>query len=154
MAQALLKMGEEHTRVIYGDASQDVVDLRLGYRSLADASFSQWPPTAVELERAIDLSEEQLMLFTPPLRDATLLTSDDILRRVLADATSESSQMVSMTTDGVEREFQRMASVSLGRPLSHAGSVTNRNEAAALLLLRELMHHWGVAGIALPAAHH
>jgi hypothetical protein len=51
----------------------------------------------------------------------------------------------------IEQVFQRMALVSLGRPMSHVGSVTNRHEAAALLHPRELMHHWGVAGIVLPA---
>ncbi len=152
---ALLEMGEDHTHLIHGigDEPQGMVQLRLGYRSLADTCFSHWPLAPVELERAIELAEDQLMLATPPLRDATVVATDDILRRLLADSGAGSQQRVSMTTGEIERLFQRMASVSLGRPLSDAGSVTNRYEAAALLLLRELMHHWGVAGIALPVVH-
>jgi hypothetical protein len=105
----------------------------------------------MELERAIDLAEDQLMLATPPPRGATLVATDDIVRRLLARSVLESPQMVSMTTEEIEQVLQRMASVSLGHPMSHVGSVTNRHEAAALLLLRELMHHWGIAGIVLPA---
>ena len=93
------------------------------------------------------------MLATPPLRGATLVATDDIVQRLLAGSASRSAQTVS-TTEEVEQAFQRMASVSLGHPLSHVGPVTNRYDAAALLLLRELMHHWGVAGIVLPAVDH
>ncbi|MBN8735414.1 MAG: hypothetical protein J0H27_03995 [Xanthomonadales bacterium] len=151
----LLKMSEDHTQLIYGagDVPQGTAHVHLGYRSLADACISHWPPVPVELERAIDLTEERLMLATPPLRDATVVTNGDIIRRLLAGSVSEPPQMVSMTTEEVEQEFQRLASVSLGRPMGHAGAVANRYDAAALLLLRELMHHWGVAGIVLPAVH-
>ena len=152
---ALLEMSEDHTDLIHGagDEPQGVVQLHLGYRSLADTCFSHWPPAPVELERAIELAKDQLMLATPPLRDATVATTDDIIRRLLDRRVAESRQMASMTTEEIERMFQRMASVSLGRPPSHAEPVANRYDAAALLLLRELMHHWGVAGIVLPAAH-
>lgn len=152
---ALLKMSDDHTHLIYGtvDVPQGAVQVRLGYRSLADACFPRWPPAPVELERGIELTEEQLMLATPPLGSATLVTNDDILRRLLTGSGPEPSQMVSMTTEEVEQDFQRMASVSLGRPLNHAGSAMNRYDAAALLLLRELMHHWRAAGIVLPTIH-
>ncbi len=153
---ALLKMSEDHIHLVHGAGAepQGATQLRLGYRSLADACFSHWPPEPMELERAIDLAEDQLMLAAPPPRGATWVATDDIVRRLLARSVSESAQTVSMTTEEVEQVFQRMASVSLGRPVSHVGSVTNRYDAAALLLLRELMHHWGVAGIVLPAVHH
>lgn len=152
---ALLRMSEDHIHLVHGAGAepQGATQLRLGYRSLADACISHWPPEPIELERAIDLAEDQLMLATPPLRGATLVATDDIVRRLLAGSASRSAQTVS-TTEEVEQVFQRMASVSLGHPLSHVGPVTNRYDAAALLLLRELMHHWGVAGIVLPAVDH
>jgi hypothetical protein len=153
---ALLTLGEHRINIAHGPGAepQAEVELELGYRGLADISFANWPPRSVELERAIDQVEDQLMLVEPPPRGAILVASDDIVRRLLVGSDPQSMQEARVSTEDIEQAFQRMASVSLGGPTSLLGSVTNRYDAAALLLLRELMHHLGFVGLVWSALSH
>lgn len=49
--------------------------------------------------------------------------------------------------EAVERLFDLLASLSLGRPASSAGIPDTPAFAARLLILREFMHHLGFAEI-------
>jgi hypothetical protein len=51
------------------------------------------------------------------------------------------------TVETVEQWFQRLASASLGQPGAMQGLPSGREAAAALLVLREFMHHRGHASI-------
>ena len=53
-----------------------------------------------------------------------------------------------LTLDSVELLFQRLASASLGHPHAMDGMPAGR-EPAAVLLIREVMHHLGYASIAI-----
>lgn len=52
-----------------------------------------------------------------------------------------------LARDDVEAMFQRLASASLGHPGALAGHLSDRDAAAALLMLRECMHHLGYEGV-------
>jgi hypothetical protein len=47
----------------------------------------------------------------------------------------------------MERTFDRLAQVSLGRPASSEGLPASNSFSATLLILREFMHHLQFAGI-------
>jgi GTPase involved in cell partitioning and DNA repair len=106
--------------------------------ALADACFRHDPPTAVELERAIDIVEDALMAAkAPPGAGAGLTTFEPTLRRLpgleLVGAT--------LSRDAVEMLFQQLASIALGMPAPQGSTLTDRVTAAALLIVRESMHH-------------
>ena len=54
-----------------------------------------------------------------------------------------------LTRDAVEALFQRLASRSLGTPVAVAELPLDRDLAAALLILRECMHHLGFDRVSL-----
>ena len=58
----------------------------------------------------------------------------------------------SLTRDGVEALFQRLASRSLGTPVPASELPEGREVAAAALILRECMHHLGFARVVVAGA--
>ena len=70
-----------------------------------------------------------------------LLTGDNRLRAWAASA----GPMVPLET--VEQWFQRLASASLGQPRALDGLPLGAEAAAALLVLREFMHHLGYRSV-------
>ena len=119
------------------------VTLEIGYRSVAETCFRHDPPTPGELELAIDAVEDALMSARASRTDAgPLVTSDDI-RRFLPELPPDGT---ATTLEEVEARFQRLASVSLGHP-TLVNMPLDRESAAALLILRECMHHLGFGAL-------
>ena len=111
----------------------------ISYVSVAETFFRHDPPSLGELESAIDAVEDALMNSGAQRVEAgTLVISDDIQRLLpglLPDVTT--------TIEEVEARFQRLASASLGHPGGLADGPLGSEGAAALLILRECMHHLG-----------
>ncbi len=106
------------------------------------------PATAFELEAAIATIEEKLMPVISSLPEhRSLVTSESVINQIagLASDTNESRLEV---TD-VERLFNRLVDVAYGTPATILGIPESREFAAALLYLRELMHHAGFTYITL-----
>lgn len=127
----------------------------LGVDDIARSLFLHDPPTAIEIEQAIDVVEDALA--------ATGLRHDtrgelSIVDAVLLAPLGLTRDGMHRTRDEVEERFDRLAAAAIGRPDALAGMVLDRAGAAALLLLRECMHHLGyesvrrVAPAALPPA--
>ena len=138
----MLRLEGRHTTLADGIAAEVV--LSVGVRSLADALFRHDPPTPFELEQAIDAVEDALT--ASRLRHAArgdLLTVDP---RLLALPGLQAAG-ARLARDEVEALFQRLASASLGDPGARAGLPPGRDAAAALLILRECMHHLGYDGV-------
>ena len=122
------------------------VALEMGYQSVAETFFRHDPPMPGELESAIDAVEDALMSARAGRTDAgTLVTSDDI-RRFIPGLRPNGA---ATTLEEVEARFQRLASVSLGHPASLADLPMGRESAAALLILRECMHHLGFGRVVI-----
>jgi exopolyphosphatase/pppGpp-phosphohydrolase len=114
--------------------------LKVGARQLVEDVLRHESPTPGELERAIDLVEDALT--DSRLAHANrgeLVTADALLRRVPGLGVSGAS----LQRDAVESLFQRLASRSLGMHISAVELPEGRDFAAALLILRECMHHLG-----------
>lgn len=142
MQPTRLHLGERHTTLARGaDAS---VELAIGPQRLAEEFFRHEPPTPHELERAIDAVEDEVMRARSMRAEGgELVTTDPVLRLF---AVAEAS-VPTLAIDAVERLFQRLASASLGDPSSLRGLPSGREAAAALLILRELMHHLGFSAV-------
>lgn len=117
--------------------SDRTVTLQVGAGALVDAVLRHDPPTAAELERAIDLVEDALTGLRPAPAGAGLETADALLLAL----PGLGPQGGGLTRDAVESLFQRLASRALGAPVPAAELPHGREIAAALLILRECMHH-------------
>jgi exopolyphosphatase/pppGpp-phosphohydrolase len=116
------------------------VTLPIGPVGLARDALRHDPPTPAELERAIDLVEGALTRsrLAQGAR-GELVTTDPVLLAL----PGLDSQGASLTRDGVESLFQGLASRALGMPASTAESLHGPEVAAAIIILRECMHHLG-----------
>lgn len=131
-------------RTTLSDGTSPAVVVAVGVSDIAEPLFRHDPPKPFEMEQAIDLVEDALAATgLRHLARGELLTDDP---RVCA--------LLGLTADGtrlgredVEVLFQRLASTSLGLPGALAGLPSGREAAAALLILRECMHHLGYAAI-------
>lgn len=137
-----LRLDPHRTTLSVPGAAEVVVGT--GVDDLASTVLRHDPPTPAELEQAIDIVEDALM--ATHLAHAVrgeLLTSDALIRSMpgLHDDGSH------LMRDEVEALFQRMASVSLGNPGALGNLPAGNRACAALLLLRECMHHLGYAAV-------
>lgn len=112
--------------------------LALGTARIARDFFHHDPPTAHELERAIDFVEDQLMRLGPPHDAGRPLWSASPALQPWAHVSGPT-----MSLDRVEQWFGQLALAAQGRTTAVDGLPQGRDTAAALLVLRELMHHRG-----------
>jgi exopolyphosphatase/pppGpp-phosphohydrolase len=137
-----LHLGERHTTLARGaDAG---VTLDIGPQRVAEEFFGHELPTPQELERAIDVVEDEVMRARSMHANGGELITTDATLRLFAIA---EANVPTLTIDAVERLFQRLASASLGDPSAMRGLPAGREAAAALLILRELMHHLGFGAV-------
>jgi hypothetical protein len=125
-------------------AQAGTVVVAAGVAGLADTVFRHHPPTPAEMEQAIDIVEDALMATRVAHAARGELETSDPLLQALPGLSDEGSRL---TRDEVEALFQRLASSSLGHPGAAAGLPAGGPSAAALLILRELMHHLGYAAV-------
>lgn len=126
-----------------------VVTLGPSPPALADACFRQDPPRAVDLERAIDVVEDALMAAKAPRSPGVSLTTSEPMLRQLPGLEVAGDML---GRDAIEALFQQLASIALGMPAPDGTKLTDRDTAAALLILRECMHHLNFDTVRIGAA--
>lgn len=131
-----LRMQAQSTTLAFVDGR--VVALPVGPQGLAEAALRHDPPTPVELERAIDLIEDAVAgSRVADVDRGDLATADPFLRALPGLGSSGSV----LGRDAVERLFERLAARAHGMPVAGDELPHGRDIAAALLILRECMHH-------------
>jgi len=139
----------ETTVAAEGGGDEDrVLRLGIGTRRTADDFLARTPPSPAALERAIAAIEdavEQARPLTAGRR--VVLTGDavfaDVARRV---GTSNGH----LTLEAVEQRYQEIANAAMGGVTSSGQAVEwNRQQMATVVILRELMHHLGLAEVAV-----
>lgn len=128
-------------------------EFALGVDALVLRSLHHEPPRPIELESAIDLTEEAVMPLAAQFAgDSTLvLRGLGALLIVSGLAVSGRAQTV-LVLDEVETLFNRLVAVSQGRPTSQETLPTSARFVAALLMLREFMHHLHFTQVTLEAS--
>jgi exopolyphosphatase/pppGpp-phosphohydrolase len=129
----------QQTRLELADGATLTV-LPFGPHSLAEGRFRHDLPTPFELEQAIDVIEEALTATRLPQATRGALVTAAPLLLALPGLDRPGA---SLPRDAVESLFQRLASASLGHPSALAGLANDGEAAAALVILRECMHHLG-----------
>lgn len=140
----LLHIGDEHLVVLtgYGGKPEAVQQLGLGAARIAQDHFRHDPPTSQEIERAIDIAEDEIMRLGKKGGDDATLWSTSPALQAWASVSGPT-----MAIETIEQWFQRLASASMGQPTAMQGLPSGREAAATLLVLREFMHHRGYTSI-------
>jgi exopolyphosphatase/pppGpp-phosphohydrolase len=144
MPITVLHIGEDKTAIAFGtDAEPEaVLVLSIGSNKTAVDFFKHTPPTPEEMETAIMVVEDEVTRARKLLTGhPTLFTKDVSIRELaLIAGVSDQPEMV-LSLEAVERTFDLLASLVLGRPAASAGIPTHPAFATTLLILREFMHH-------------
>lgn len=148
----LLRVGDDATQVWAGQGPQPTVllTLAIGARRTGTGEFRHDPPTPGEMELAIMTVEDAVMPIArqvPP--GATLYTADAGIRQIAHIAGQADAPQMRLPLDDVERVYNLLAAVALGRPASISGVRTDPPFAATLTILREFMHHLGFAAVVI-----
>ncbi|NVO04958.1 MAG: hypothetical protein HXX19_02915 [Rhodoferax sp.] len=100
------------------------------------------------MEHAIQVVEDGVMPLRALVpREAELFGADAALREIarLSGVPADLPQALSL--EAMERTFNRLTAVVEGSPAAHQGLPASNGFAAALLILREFMHHLQFAHI-------
>ncbi len=153
-AVTVLQIGAQQTLIASGTGSETeaTFTLALGSHKTAADLFLHQPPTPAELENAIMVVEDELFRVRALAGSASLLRSDDpALRQIALLAGASDGAELTLSVDAVERLFDALAALVLGRPASSAGIPDDAAFAATMLILREFMHHLQFASIRIMA---
>ena len=140
-----LHIGVDHTTVTAdnGTAAPEAIRLLIGSGKTASDFFKHTPPTPLEMENAIMAVEDEVTRARPLASPhSPLHTGDEAIRAMaLLAGIANREQGMTLTVEVVERLFDSLAAVTLGRPAASSSLPTDTRFAATLLILREFMHH-------------
>lgn len=139
-----LHIGHEYTTVTtvnHGGANLQQ-DLTIGATSTSLAYFRHNPPTAYEMEAAIMAVEDEVIRISPAVNQKSQrVTKDSAIAEIAQLAGLPLQAEFTLPLEAVERMFDRLAAVMMGRPAASEGIPADNVFAARLLILREFMHH-------------
>ena len=150
----LLQIEAQATRVapLPPAAAAGGLSLPVGIDALATRWLRGDPPTPLQIEQAIEAVEDAVMPARARLPAAlALATQDPAVHALAALHTGAPDPVGWLGIDAVEALFERLAARAAGRPAIQDALPVDGRSAARLLILRELLHHWGLPGIALIA---
>lgn len=149
-----LHLQEETIRLQAPHAATVVLPLSLD--DLLAAGLEAFPPGSAALEQAIQLVEDALMPAIPSLRHppAMLLEcADPVLAPLLPATGRDLMAAATLSITDVEDVFDRLTRVAAGVPARSLGVPDQPGFAAALVVVRELLHHIGLPALrVMPAA--
>ena len=127
-------------------------EFELGVEALVRQSLRHEPPRPIELEHAIELTEEAVLPLAAQFAGSAGLTLQGLGASLIARGLDRGGlARTALTLDEVESLFNRLVAVSLGRPASQEALPTDARFFAALLMLREFMHHLHFTQVTLQA---
>lgn len=154
---ALLQLGAQSSSLRIYTSAHDLQEpvvhpLPLGLETLAVQTFRGHWPTEAQLEHGIMLVEDAIMPLAPHLpADSILVTRDpyllDVGQHALGSAGWHPSWggtpgLTTLRRESVETLFHQLAQQSTHATLLHRELPPSAHWAAALLFLREVLHHW------------
>jgi exopolyphosphatase/pppGpp-phosphohydrolase len=149
-----LDLGDRHSTVWSQSDGLRLNDstFPVGLGLLVERCFRHVPPTPIELEHAIEITEELVMPLARRYSGNEALTVTGVGAELVSPAlTAGGIHGNSVTLDELEVLFNRLAAVSEGLPVSNEALPVKRKIFAAVLILREFMHHLGFQSFSLQA---
>ncbi|MBX9817672.1 MAG: hypothetical protein K2X79_06555 [Burkholderiaceae bacterium] len=142
--QTTLQLGTETSTVLCIENGHVVLqqELRLGTASLARQWMRHTPPTQLDIEHAIEQTEDVVMPLAAKLvRTEHLLLSGTGAELIRQGVGAASDAVRNWNLDEVEDLFNRLAMVSQGRPAGQEALPTAPEFYAAIVIVRECLHH-------------
>lgn len=139
-----LHLQEDLIRLQAGQTTN--ISLPLSLSSLLEAGLQRFPPSELALEQAIAATEDALMPWIPALRmdPSEVLESSDPVLALLPGVLAYPPQAIcELDIEEVERAFNQLAQVAAGMPAKNLDIPERADFVAALVVVRELMHHVG-----------
>lgn len=139
-----LHIGAMETVVSIRDAGMAAAPLVMPIGTVKTGSgyFRHGLPSVLEIEHAIEAIEDALSRIQAAVpAGSTLQTADPLIGRIAETAGVAAGPETVLGRELVELAFNRLAAVSAGRPPAQDAIPTDPEFAAALLILREFMHH-------------
>ncbi len=130
----------------------EAIVLSLSLQQLLDAGLQRFPPGEIALEQGIAMTEDALMPHVAALRQhplEVLEMADDALAPLPALLGQNIGTAHTFGIDAVEQTFNLLADVGAGLPAHRVGFPEQPRFVAALLVVRELMHHVGWSALRL-----
>lgn len=163
-AIAMLDLGEHRSRLLISEGEgghpQPVFHhMDVGIDQLATRTFKQQMPTEAQLEHGIMLVEDAAMPMArliPPSN--VFVTRDPYLLEVgqqalgvrdVATAWKASGRLPMLSREAVEGQFDMLARQAAHPHLPLGDLPQSPRWAAALLFLREILHHWQLGAVRL-----
>ncbi len=163
-AIAMLDLGEHRSRLLISEGEsghpQPVFHhMDVGIDQLATRTFKQHMPTEAQLEHGIMLVEDAAMPMArliPPSN--VFVTRDPYLLEVgqqalgvrdVATAWKASGRLPMLSREAVEGQFDMLARQAAHPHLPLGDLPQSPSWAAALLFLREILHHWQLGAVRL-----
>lgn len=148
--QTILQLGTE-TSTVWCTQDGIVVlqqELQLGTASMARRWMRHIPPTPLDIEHAIEVTEDVLMPLAAKLaRTEQLQLSGSGAALILQGVGAAPDVALHWSLDEVEDLFNRITMVSQGRPTGHEALPTAPEFYAAMVILRECLHHLRFSGV-------
>lgn len=141
---SVLHIGSDHTGIAVGNGidPQSTLALAIGAHRTAHEHFKRSLPSPLELENAIVVVENELTRARTLVPNTSILfTTDAVVREIAMLSGVTNGERMELSIDTLERTFDRLTSIVLGIPASHDELPASNTFAAALLILREFMHH-------------
>jgi exopolyphosphatase/pppGpp-phosphohydrolase len=149
-----LHIGATHTEVravstsVLSVAPTHLV-LAIGSQHIAQHFFRHQPPTALEVENAIQTVEDEVVRARALVpADTEIFCADAGARAIATVAGVAPTGAQTLSLEQVEHTFNRWVHLVEGRPQSQDALPADPAFAATLLILREFMHH-----LQIPAVH-
>ena len=142
--QTTLQLGTETSTVLCLEDGHIVLqqELQLGTASLARQWMRHTPPTPLEIENAIEVTEDVVMPLAAKLaRTEQLQLSGSGAALILQGVGAATDAVLNWSLEEVENQFNRIAMVSQGRPTGHEALPTAPEFYAAMVIVRECLHH-------------
>lgn len=139
---SLLNIQSDKTLLVTKDKELNtiIIDLSLGTDTIG-AIFKTEPPAPEEIEEAINIIEDELMLAVQVLRPDTELCSKDVFMKTVSNFAYTSSSSNNLSRVAMEALFTRFAVISMGRSPQTDVIPVDAVFSANMLILREIMHH-------------
>lgn len=114
----------------------------MGWRTIARDYRKQHPPSPLGLENAITASEDEIVHAQPlPAQGSRVRTKDPLIREIAVSSGQPPVGETIFPLHAVGHRFQRLAAQASRWRRSEEDLPAGDNLAAALVILRELMHH-------------
>lgn len=152
--RTVLHIGETQTVLTSGSpmTGNTRLVMPLGTIQTGHRHFKHEPPTALEIEHAIEVIEDELFRIRESVaNDLTLYTADEAIRQIARASGIDDHGELVLHRDRVEQMFDRLSALAMGRPITQDVIPTNPEFAATLLILREFMHHLQFSSIIVTA---